>query len=181
MRVTRALIVLASAIAAGTVGGAVIVGTSAGGSTPDIPLTPAAQPANPAPDLAPAPQTVPKETLHLPAPLHLVNRTTGAVRVDSTHTVFAANLAKPKSQKLVGTAVYTCVAVTSGNVHFSCHSALALRGGVLVFDETRDVSSHKITGVIRGGTGKFDGAQGSVSGQDLGGGKDKLTVNYSFS
>lgn len=181
MSVTRALTVLAVAIATGTVGGAVIIGASAGGSTPDQPSTPAFRAANPAPDLAPVLQTAPRTTLNLPAPLHVVNQTTGARKLDSSHSVFYATITKPRSQKVIGTAAHTCVAVTSGTVRQDCHSALALRGGVMVFDDTLDIHTGKITGTVLGGTGKYSGASGTVSGHDLGGGKDKLTINYSFS
>jgi hypothetical protein len=182
MSVKRAVGVLAFALAAGGVGSAVIVGTSAAGS----PRQPAALPAQPvpaAPQVASEPQvqSAPKATLHLPSAIHLINGTTGARQLDRSHTVFSAALTKPGTNKIVGTAAYTCVAITTGTLRQDCRGALALRKGVILIQESQDIRTGQTTGTVIGGSGYYEGASGTVTGRDLGGGKAKLTVDYSFS
>lgn len=181
MYVKRALSVLAIAIATGGVGSAVIVGTSASGSPRPLAALPPQAPdvAPPAPH-APHTQAMPKTKLHLPSTLRLVYRTTGARPLDRSHTVFTAALTKPGHKKIIGTAAYSCTAVTSGGLHQDCRGALALRKGVLLVAETQNISTGQITGSVLGGSGYYSGAIGPISGHDIGGGRAKLAVHYSF-
>ncbi|HVT65066.1 MAG TPA: hypothetical protein VHD81_07925 [Mycobacteriales bacterium] len=181
MSVKRAAGVLAFAVAAGGVGSAVIVGSAASGA-PRPPAWVPAQPVTLAPPPATAPhlESMPKTTLHLPSTLHLVNSTTGARRLDSSHTVYSAALDKPGTRKIIGTAAYTCTAVTSGALRQDCHGALALKNGVILIEESQNINTGQTDGTIVGGSGYYKGAHGTISGRDLGGGKTKLAVDYSF-
>ncbi|HVX70792.1 MAG TPA: hypothetical protein VHA79_14000 [Mycobacteriales bacterium] len=179
MSVKRALSVLALAIAAGGVGSAVIVGTSAAGA-PRAALPEQSLNVAPPGTVAPHMQTAPKTTLHLPSNLRLISRTTGAKALDRSHTVFSAALSKPGHRKIIGTTAYICVSDTSNGLHQDCRGALALRNGVILVDQTLDVRSARITGTVTGGNGYYEGAQGTVSGRDLGGGKERLTIDYAF-
>ncbi|HWC33648.1 MAG TPA: hypothetical protein VG650_02360 [Mycobacteriales bacterium] len=179
MSAKRALTVLAGAITAGTLGGAVIVGTAASGST-TTPRVPPAAPAPAAPVVPAAPLSVaPKSTLHLGNTLRLTEQTTGARNLSSSHSVLSAALTKPGTTKLVGTAAYSCTG-DSSTLEQTCQGAVALRSGVLVIVEKRDFRGQQITGSIVGGTGAYDGAHGTVSGKPLGGGKSRVTLKYSF-
>ena len=181
MYVKRALSVLAIAIATGGVGSAVIVGTSASGSPrPTAALPPQALTVAPPAPLAPDAQTMPKTTLHLPSTLRLVYRTTGARPLNRSHTVFTAALTKPGHKKIIGTAAFTCASVTSGGLRQDCRGAFALRKGVLLVAESQNISTGQITGSVLGGSGYYEGAIGPISGHDIGGGRAKLAVDYSF-
>lgn len=182
MGIKRALSVLAFALFAGAIGSAVIVGTSASGATRPPAAAAPQQPVTVVPPVTVAPQqqAMPKTTLHLPSTLKLVNRTSGAKSLDSSHSVFSAGLTKPGHRKIIGTAAYSCAIDSSAGLKQDCRGALALRNGVILVHQVLDIHTHQITGEVTGGSGYYEGAQGTVSGRDLGGGKDRLTIDYAF-
>ena len=180
MSVKRAFGVLAWAIAVGGVGSAVIVGASASGTpatthAPAAAFAPALPPAAAANDL----QAVPKTTLHLPSTLHLLVRIAGLKTLDSSHSVLTAGVTKPGSSRVIGTAAYTCT--SSSTVKQDCDGALALRKGTILLHQAFDFTTGQITGSVIAGSGYYEGAQGNVSGRALGGGKNRLTIDYAFS
>jgi hypothetical protein len=178
--VKRALGVLGFALAAGGVGSAVIVGTSAVGATNPQAAPPAQSPSvAPPARITPHLQARPNATLHLPSTLKLINQTTGAKTVDNSHTVFYAVLNKPGHHKIIGTSASTCATVTNP-LRQDCHGSLALRKGVLLIDHLMVISNGQINGSVVGGSGYYAGAHGTVSGRGLGGGRYRLTVDYSF-
>ncbi len=163
---------IASGVIAVAIGGAAIVGATASGA-PSLPDAPAAVPA------AAVPQK-PAPILHLPTTLRLVTQTAGVVKLDARHQVFSDAVNRPSSTRVIGTAALTCTGVNGAAPSEVCNGAIALRGGVLLVNETLDIRTAQVTGSVVGGSGDYAGASGNLTGQDRGAGKTTLTLNYSL-
>jgi hypothetical protein len=173
MSVKRAFGVLTFAVAAGAIGSAVIVGTSASGAS-----APEAGPEQPSvaapPALVPEQQAVPNTTLHLPTTIRLLDRTISATPINSSHLILNGTLSKKRHA--AGGVVFTCT-TSSGRIT-SCLGAFALSGGVLVAKVAPQTASD-YRGVITGGTGTYSGASGTVKLIGSSSTTARLTIKYS--
>jgi hypothetical protein len=170
--VKRALSVLALAIAAGGVGSAVIVGTSAAGA----PLPEQSLGVTPPVAVAPNAQAAPQTSLHLPTTLHLKDRTTSTVAVNKSHLVVHAALSRKHHP--AGGAVYTC-ALSAGRVT-SCRAAFALADGIFL-GRLGVKPDGSFKGTITGGSGAYAGASGTAKLVLRKSGPARLTIEYSTS
>lgn len=157
-----------SGVIAIAVGGAAIVAATASGA-PRIPTAPAA-----------VPPAKPGPTLHLPTTLHVTTQTAGLVKVGKTRELLSDSVTRGSTRKIIGTAAYSCRGIESTSPHEVCTGAIAFSDGVLLIQEDLEIRTGNVTGAVTGGNGAYTGAQGDITGQDQGGGKIVLTLNYSL-
>lgn len=92
---------------------------------------------------------------------------------DKTHFIGA------DKDKQNGTVVgYDSVRCTFSNPVATCTVAAAYKGGFLYGKFTQDAKGN-LTGKVTGGTGKYQGATGTLSGSAAGKNREKVTVTYS--
>jgi hypothetical protein len=95
-------------------------------------------------------------------------------QLDKTHFVAAD---KDKSGgEVIGTDSLTCVVRTRTTAR--CHVAAAFKGGILLGAFTQNSDTGDLSGKVIGGTGKFDGATGTISGTAQSQNREKVTLTY---
>ncbi|HVY08810.1 MAG TPA: hypothetical protein VHB18_01510 [Mycobacteriales bacterium] len=189
MATRSAPVIIASVIATVSIGTAVVVATTTPGSAA-VPRAAAALPhddatasptpvptvtvtVTPTPTFTATPKPTPKPTLHLTSTIRI--RSTNVDVVNLGHGKQIVTAALRRGGRDAGRGVSTC---TPGGATFSCKSAYALSGGVLIFRDTVNFSQGKVTGTVTGGSGKYAGAHGTVRGAESSHGGVHITIVY---